>query len=539
MSLHKLCTGTLSRKILVLAAVGFLFLMLASLVHNHLAEKRLAEQFAAEQAKALADTYFDGLNKLMLTGGMAGREELHKQVMAMQGVVDTHVVRAEAVTAQYGPGLASEKADDEMDRLALSGKEVVEIESTAKGRRLVVSRPYKATDNTRGVNCMGCHGVPAGSVLGAVQIYYDLEPVDAAIRHDGMVSAAIHLFLFILGMLLLAMALRRIVTNPVTQLTGLMQRIEKESDLSLTIPVKGSDEVACAAVAFNAMIERIRNILGQVHAATHHVSGLAEQLVEITNLTRSGVDRQLGDTENLAGTLHQLAVSVQDISQNIRAAADAAKQADSQAKGGAATATNAQGAISAMSEQLECAVQVIQRLDTDSRDIGRVLGLIREVAEQTNLLALNAAIEAARAGEAGRGFAVVADEVRTLARRTEEATGEIEAIIVKVQGRAKEAVSSIQAAEEKTDISVSSVRESADALATISDSVGTINRMNAQIADLSTDQNRAAAAISETVGSIGDVARVAADSSHRTHEASTNLARLAKELQALIDQFRF
>jgi len=221
-----------------------------------------------------------------------------------------------------------------------------------------------------------------------------------------------------------------------------------------------------------------------------------------------------------------------------QAAADAARQADNDAKEGTKTSTCALGAISAMSDQLKQAVNVIQRLDTDSRDIGRVIGLIRVITEQTNLLALNAAIEAARAGEQGRGFAVVADEVRTLAQRTQSATEDIESIIVMVQDRAKEAVGAIQSAEQKTDSSVKSVQESAAALTTISGSVSVITRMNAQIASSSKEQSSAADSINQKLGDIGAVAREASSHAHDTHGASEQLAALARELEGMVNQFQ-
>jgi len=534
----KFCTGTVTSKILGFTALLFLVLLTASLVHSFFSEKKLAEEFSIEQTKSIADSYFDGLNKLMLTGGMENRDELRQQISGLPNVLEARAIRGDGVNGQYGAGSAHENSHDELDRAALGGEEIARIEATDTGRRLTVIRSYKATEQTRGVNCMGCHSVPPNTVLGAVRVSLDLAPMDARIRNSGLTSLGIHLTLFVIGMLLITAALKRVIATPINQLTAYMSRIEQESDLSLRVPLKGSDEIACAGAAFNTMLDRFSAILTQVSAATQNLSQVAGRLVDVSSRTQKGVERQLSDTEVLASSLHQLASTVQEVALNTREAASAAVQADNEAKEGSATATTALGAISEMSQQLAQAVQVILRLDNDSRDIGRVIGLIREIAEQTNLLALNAAIEAARAGEQGRGFAVVADEVRTLAQRTQSATQEIETIIVNVQGRAKEAVGAIQTAEQKTDSSVQSVEESAAALSTISTSVGVITRMNAQIANSSSDQSKVAESISRKIGDINSVARDAAGHAHGTQDASQQLAQLAKDLEKMVGQFR-
>ncbi len=534
----KSCSGSVTSKILGFTALLFLVLLTASLAHSFLSEKKLAEEFTLEQTKSIADSYFDALNKLMLTGGMESRDELHAQIVSMPNVLAARVLRAEAINQQYGAGKPDEVAQDAMDQAALTGQEAVFIDDTDQGRRLTVIRTYKATENTRGVNCMGCHSVPQNSVLGAVRVSFDLSPMDTRIRNSGLQSLGIHLTLFVIGMLLITAALKRVVASPINQLTQFMTRIEQQSDLSLRVPVSGNDEIACAATAFNTMLERFASILTQVNMSTRNLTQLAGRLVNVSTQTQHGVARQLADTESLAAALHQLAVTVQEVALNTREAASSAVHADAEAKEGANTANTALHAISEMSLQLAKAVQVIARLDTDSRDIGRVIGLIREIAEQTNLLALNAAIEAARAGEQGRGFAVVADEVRTLAQRTQAATQDIETIIVNVQGRSKEAVEVIHAAEEKNNSSVNSVKESAAALATISGSVGVITQMNTQIAGSSSEQGKVAENINRKIGDINSVAREVATAAQGTQDASQQLAGLAQELEQMVGQFK-
>jgi methyl-accepting chemotaxis protein len=530
--------ASLAFKVIALAALVPLATMLAGLLHAHYAVRDLAEGLVAEQAHGIATGYFDGLNKLMLTGAMATRGEWRKAVRAQANVVEARVLRGADVTRQYGPGMADEAAVDELDRQALEGKEASRIEATPEGRRLTVVLPFRSSNNTRGVDCTGCHAAPAGSVLGAVRIGYDLGPVDGRIGRADLASLGIHMAMLIVGMAFLIWLLRRFISLPVNRLAETMTRVERDSDLTLRLPVASGDEIGRAAESFNVMQDRVAGIVGQTRAATRNVAQVAQSLVGVTEQTQQGVDRQLADTESLAARLRDLAASVQEVAGNIQEAAQAARLADTQASDGANTAATAMAAMASMSHLLGNAVAVIRRLDNNSRDIGQVINLIREIAEQTNLLALNAAIEAARAGEQGRGFAVVADEVRNLAQRTQAATSDIENIIVKVQHRAQEAVDAIGRAEEQTRTSESSVEDSAASLGTIAGSVEVITRMTGQIAARGEEQSGAAEAISQRVGAIGEVAHGASAQCHRTQDASHRLAGMAAELQRLVSQFR-
>ncbi|MCX7672419.1 MAG: methyl-accepting chemotaxis protein [Thiobacillaceae bacterium] len=531
-------TRHVAAKVLAVAAVVFVIELGLSLYYTHHTLKRQAEDFVASETATLVDGYFDGLNKLMLAGGMDQRGELRQTYRRRANIVEARVVRGPAVVGQYGPGLADEAPVDALDQRALAGEEVRLIEDTPQGRRLTLIRPYRATANTRSVNCLGCHQVPSGTVLGAVRISYDLAPVDAAIRASALTSAGIHIALFSTGFILMILLMLRFVTRPLKQLAQTMARMERDSDLSLRAPVLSRDEIGAAAAAFNAMIDRFCSLLGRVHEASNQLGQATHRLVAAATRSQDSVAHQLADTEALAGEIRTMAASAREVAGRIDEVAQAAQAADTQAHSGTRTAADSLAAIEAMNAQLKEAVAVIRRLDADSREVSQVLGLIREIAEQTNLLALNAAIEAARAGEQGRGFAVVADEVRTLAGRTQSATGDIERIITKVQQASSEAVGVIQEAEERSHDGVAHMNKTAQALAEIAAAIRRITTMTDQVAENAREQGRVAESVRERVETISQAARVAAEQVKAVRGVGDDLQAMAGDLNAGVERFR-
>ncbi len=310
------------------------------------------------------------------------------------------------------------------------------------------------------------------------------------------------------------------------------------NDISQTCEMRSADLIGEIIDAFNHMAANLRNMIGQITGVTTQLAAAAEQTSTITDETSRGVKAQQLEIDSIASAMNEMTGTVQEVARNAADASNAAQSADSEAKSGALVATEAIGGIEALVSEVDSAAQVIRNLEKESENIGSVLDVIRGIAEQTNLLALNAAIEAARAGEQGRGFAVVADEVRTLASRTQQSTQEIQDMILRLQSGAGDAVKVMEGAQGKAQQSSELVEKAAESLGMIAGSVSAINDMNTMIASAAEEQSAVAAEMQTNMNNIREVADRSAEGAQQTAQASEELARLAAEQQALMAQFR-
>ncbi|MCI0919162.1 HAMP domain-containing protein [Pseudomonas stutzeri] len=334
-----------------------------------------------------------------------------------------------------------------------------------------------------------------------------------------------------------ATVISRMIVGPLRYTVQLAQRVA-DGDLSQSETVTRRDELGQLQQAMYAMTESLRGLIGRIGGGVGQIAAAAEQLSTVTAQTSIGVQKQREETDQVATAMHQMAATVQEVAQNAEQASLAARQADQQARQGDLVVQEAIGQIGNLSGEVEHSAQAIEELNAESGRIGSVLEVIRAVAEQTNLLALNAAIEAARAGEQGRGFAVVADEVRALARRTHDSTEEIESLIGNLQQVAQKAVEQMQTSRDLTQRTVELASEAGIALGRITESVSTIEQMNQQIAAASEEQSAVAENISESVTRVRDIGEQSASGSEQTASASAELARLGIELQGLVARFR-
>ena len=288
-------------------------------------------------------------------------------------------------------------------------------------------------------------------------------------------------------------------TRPILKLSNIIKDIEEQSDLTRTIDIDSNDEVGITAKSLNAMLEKFRNSLHQVNSATTELAVTSEQTSRTTGETNEAVQIQLTETTQLATAMHEMSATVQEIAGNTGATAEAAKLANEETDKGANVVSETIDLINQLATEIENASVVIGQVQQNSSDISGILDVIRGIAEQTNLLALNAAIEAARAGEQGRGFAVVADEVRTLASRTQESTGEIEQMISSLQTGTRQAVDVMQQSSKKAQAAVDHAGVAGSSLGAISESVERISGMSTQIACAAEEQSAVAEEINKNV----------------------------------------
>ncbi|HEY5603235.1 MAG TPA: methyl-accepting chemotaxis protein [Gammaproteobacteria bacterium] len=580
----------LSLKAKVNITVGLIFLMVIVFVtYFAVSEESDRLMDAAEtQVTEITTLYFDFLNTMMLTGTMAQRSILRNKMLARKEVTDVRVIRGQPVRGQFGPGFPEEEPLDELDRRALQGEDIVIIEKQAGQRQLTVLTPFRATEETRGVNCLQCHKVPSGSVNGAVRVSYSLASVDESVNNVLLRTLVFNLILFITGLFLVNMLLKIWIINP---LKGLIRVVNKraEGDTEVRARVAANDEIGKLGQSFNHMADNINAVTRREHEAAEDLQQKVNQLLNVVNrvaegdfsariditgkdamgelasglqdmidyinksiaekreavetlgrkvdkilqvvtraaegdltgsvmpdgddaisklargvqlmvanlnslvsqVQRSGIQvtssateiaatakqheatigEQAKTTNEIAATAAEISATTKELVNTIDEVANAAERTRQSASDGYGELEHMESTMHNIVEAAGSISQKFEVLNEKALNINSVVTTITKVADQTNLLSLNAAIEAEKAGEYGLGFAVVATEIRRLADQTAVATLDIEQMVKEMQSAVSSGVLSMEKFSDQVRRSVEDVNQVAAQLAEIIEEV--------------------------------------------------------------------
>ena len=358
-------------------------------------------------------------------------------------------------------------------------------------------------------------------------------------RYQAMKASFVAIAVVVLvGMLLFSLLVSRSINRPLEQLGRTIATVQRNSDLSLRAEAVGRDELAQTAQAFNTMLEHFQRLIRHLGGASVQLASASEEMSAISAQVSDAANGQGDQTAMVATAVHEMSAAVQQVAENALDMARVAEDVRREAHQGTELVEANLGAIERLSQAVQESAEVIDRLHSQSDEIGSVLGVIQSIAEQTNLLALNAAIEAARAGEAGRGFAVVADEVRSLASNTQKATESIRGMIDSLQSGARQAVGVMQESRERAGDSVRHSRESGEALRHIANAIDRIADGNAQISTATEEQTAVAHEISQNITQLNDSIQSVVENAEQSAAASLELARLAVEQQQQLAGFR-
>ncbi|MDP2573419.1 methyl-accepting chemotaxis protein [Vibrio penaeicida] len=350
-----------------------------------------------------------------------------------------------------------------------------------------------------------------------------------------MLTTLVVALIFVVLSLILASS----ITKPINVIAERFRQLgEGDGNLAQRIEINGNDEIAKLSQGFNGFIEKIHNSVKEVAATSNALQIAAEGVAEKSHITHDNSQNQRDQTIQVVTAINQMGATISEIASNAATAAETASGAESNTEDGRGVVFRAKDAISRLASDIDHIGGVVQKLAGTTQDIGSILDVIRDISEQTNLLALNAAIEAARAGEQGRGFAVVADEVRNLASRTADSTEEIQKMINQLQADAQDAVSAMEAGQEVTMEGVESTDQAVEVLGRISESISDISDRNTQVATATEEQSTVVHTINENIEEINAINELTTGTAQELADASAELQSLSKRLDAMVSNFK-
>ncbi|MEN9481343.1 MAG: hypothetical protein RLZZ298_2738 [Pseudomonadota bacterium] len=504
------------------------------------ANRDTAVRQAQDFSQSIHEMTMAGLTGMMITGTVGQREVFLDQIKQLAIIKDLHVARSEAVTKLYGPDTKSTRQLDALEQQVMSsGKPYVAAESTGDGSFLRVINPTIAAKNYLGKDCVLCHQVPEGTVLGVVSMKVSLDSVEAEVAAFRLKIAGVALIALGALLVIIYLLTHHFVTAPLDELRkGLRDIASGEGDLTRRLPVKGKDEVGQSAAVFNEMMENFNQLVRQVRDSASQLSSRVVALSDSTDRVAQSSHLQNEKSNEAAAAVEQLVASISSIAQSAGHVQHQSQESLARANEGSRNLNVLLGEMNVVESAVKGMADSVNDFVRNTEAITNMTREVKDIAEQTNLLALNAAIEAARAGEQGRGFAVVADEVRKLAEKSSRSASEIDAITATLSAQSVSVRRTIEEGLEHLESSQAAVAQVSSVLQATNGSVTEVGHGLDSIAEATDQQRRFSGDVEASIEAIAGMARDNTGTVEQTAGAAHDLKRLAEGLATIVGRFK-
>lgn len=495
---------------------------------------------AQDFSKSIHEMTMAGLTGMMITGTVGQREVFLDQIKQLSIIKDLQVARSDAVTKLFGPDTKSTRQLTALENQVMSsGTPYMSVESADGSSFLHVINPTKAAKNYLGKDCIACHQVPEGTVLGVVSMKVSLDSVEAEVSAFRLKIAGVAIVALGALLVIIYLITNHFVTTPLENLRqGLSDIAHGDGDLTRRLPIKGRDEVGQAAMVFNEMMENFNQLVRQVRDSASQVAASVSALSDSADRVTQSSHQQNEKSNQAATAVEQLVCSISSIARSAEHVQHQSQESLSRANEGTRNLDVLLGEMNVVEHDVKEMADSVNNFVHNTEAITKMTREVKDIAEQTNLLALNAAIEAARAGEQGRGFAVVADEVRKLAEKSSRSASEIDTITASLSAQSIAVRRSIDAGLSHLESSQSAVAPVSNILQATNGSVAEVGHGLDAIAEATDQQRRFSGEVEHSIEAIAGMARENSGTVEQTAGAAHDLKRLAEGLSTLVGRFK-